>query len=129
MRDSARYAKIVFEDLCQVVEQAIDLYRQDGKPLPPASSFWLMPRASISSCKNSPGEIAMSDTTREPSVAIRVAHFLNDYALLVFAFRHEQAPPAGQSIRPRHECPGSRWCARAPVLWGESRKEPVGEWL
>ena len=38
MRDSARYAKISFEDLCQVVEEAIDLYRQDGKPLPPAIS-------------------------------------------------------------------------------------------
>lgn len=63
MKDSARYAKIiewseedgcyvgsapglllggchgpdervVFEELCQIVEEAIDLYRQDGKPLP-----------------------------------------------------------------------------------------------
>ena len=64
MRDSARYAKIVewseedqcyvgsapgliyagchgedekavFEELCQVVEEAIELYREDGKALPP----------------------------------------------------------------------------------------------
>ena len=67
MNDSARYAKIVewsqedqcyvgsapglifsgchgedekavFEELCQVVEEAIELYRQDGKPLPPPTS-------------------------------------------------------------------------------------------
>ena len=28
----------VFEELCQIVEEAIDLYRADGKPLPPATS-------------------------------------------------------------------------------------------
>ena len=28
----------VFEELCQVVEGTIDLYHQDGKPLPPATS-------------------------------------------------------------------------------------------
>ena len=28
----------VFEELCQVVEETIDLYRQDGRPLPPATS-------------------------------------------------------------------------------------------
>ncbi len=67
MKESARYAKIVewseedqcyvgsspgllyggchgtdeemvFAELCQVVEETIDLYRQDGKPLPPATS-------------------------------------------------------------------------------------------
>ena len=67
MRESARYVKIVewseedqcyvgsspgllyggchgdveqqvFEELCQVVEETIELYRQDGKPLPPATS-------------------------------------------------------------------------------------------
>lgn len=67
MKESARYAKIVewseedqcyvgsspgllyggchgsdeeavFSELCQVVEETIDLYRQDGKPLPPATS-------------------------------------------------------------------------------------------
>ena len=67
MRDSAKYAKIVewsdedqcyvgsapgliyagcqgedekavFDDLCQIVEDAIELYRKDGKPLPPATS-------------------------------------------------------------------------------------------
>lgn len=67
MKDSARYVKIVewsdedhcyvgsspglvyggchgndeqqvFEELCQIVEEAIELYRQDGKPLPPATS-------------------------------------------------------------------------------------------
>ena len=67
MRDSARYAKIVewseedqcyvgsapgliyagchgedekavFEELCQVVEEAIELYREDGKALPPTTS-------------------------------------------------------------------------------------------
>lgn len=65
MRDSAKYAKIVewseedpcdvgsapglvlggchgddekqvFEELCQIVEEAIELYRKDNKPLPPA---------------------------------------------------------------------------------------------
>jgi predicted RNase H-like HicB family nuclease len=67
MKDSARYVKIVewseeaqcyigsspglvlagchgddeqevFEELCQIVEETIDLYRQDGKPLPPPTS-------------------------------------------------------------------------------------------
>ena len=28
----------VFEELCQVVEEAVELYRKDGKPLPPATS-------------------------------------------------------------------------------------------
>ena len=28
----------VFEELCQVVEETIELYRQDGKPLPPPTS-------------------------------------------------------------------------------------------
>ena len=27
--------KEVFEHLCQIVEEAIEIYRQDGKPLPP----------------------------------------------------------------------------------------------
>lgn len=30
--------KKVFEALCQIVEEAIELYEQDGKPLPPATS-------------------------------------------------------------------------------------------
>ena len=30
--------KMVFEELCQVVEEAIALYHKDGKPLPPATS-------------------------------------------------------------------------------------------
>ena len=67
MRESARYVKIVewsdedqcyvgsapglilggchgdderqvFEELCQIVEEAIDLYQQDGKSLPPATA-------------------------------------------------------------------------------------------
>lgn len=67
MKDSARYVKIVewsdqddcyvgsspgllsggchgadeqhvFEELCQIVEETIELYRHDGKPLPPATS-------------------------------------------------------------------------------------------
>ena len=67
MKDSARYVKIVewseedqcyvgsapglilggchghdeqqvSTELCQIVEEAIDLYRQDGKPLPPDTS-------------------------------------------------------------------------------------------
>jgi predicted RNase H-like HicB family nuclease len=67
MKESARYAKIVewsdedgcyvgsspgllyggchgddeqqvFVELCQVVEEAIELYRKDGKPLPPPTS-------------------------------------------------------------------------------------------
>jgi len=28
----------VFAELCRIVEEAIDLYRQDGRPLPPATS-------------------------------------------------------------------------------------------
>ena len=67
MKDSARYAKIiewseddqcyvgsapgliyggchgadegqVFQELCRIVEEAIELYRSDGRPLPPATS-------------------------------------------------------------------------------------------
>ena len=67
MRESARYVKIVewseadgcyvgscpglflggchgdderavFEELCMIVEETIDLYRSDGKPLPPATA-------------------------------------------------------------------------------------------
>jgi predicted RNase H-like HicB family nuclease len=67
MKDSARYVKIVewsdedhcyvgsapglilggchgdderqvFAELCQIVEETIDLYRQDGKPLPPPTA-------------------------------------------------------------------------------------------
>lgn len=67
MKDSARYVKIVewsnedqcyvgsapgliiggchgpdeqtvFAELCRIVEEAIELYRQDGKPLPPPTS-------------------------------------------------------------------------------------------
>jgi predicted RNase H-like HicB family nuclease len=30
--------KEVFDELCQVVEEAIELYRMDGKPLPPPTS-------------------------------------------------------------------------------------------
>ncbi len=28
----------VFEELCQIVEEAIELYRQEGKPLPPTTA-------------------------------------------------------------------------------------------
>lgn len=67
MKDSARYAKIVewseedqcyvgsapglilggchgddekqvFDELCAIVDEAIELYRMDGKPFPPATS-------------------------------------------------------------------------------------------
>ena len=30
--------KEVFDELCQAVEEAIELYRNDGKPLPPQTS-------------------------------------------------------------------------------------------
>lgn len=30
--------KQVFDELCQIVEEAIALYAKDGKPLPPATS-------------------------------------------------------------------------------------------
>ena len=30
--------KEVFDELCRIVEEAIDLYRKDGKPLPPPTS-------------------------------------------------------------------------------------------
>jgi predicted RNase H-like HicB family nuclease len=67
VKDSARYAKVVewseqdqcyigsapglviggshgdaevqvFRELCEIVEEAVELYRRDGKPLPPATS-------------------------------------------------------------------------------------------
>jgi predicted RNase H-like HicB family nuclease len=67
MKDSARYAKViewseedgcyvgrapgliyggchgddeqaVFAELCQIVEEAVDLYKRDGKPLPPSTA-------------------------------------------------------------------------------------------
>jgi predicted RNase H-like HicB family nuclease len=30
--------KRVFEELCSIVEETIELYKQDGKPLPPPTS-------------------------------------------------------------------------------------------
>jgi predicted RNase H-like HicB family nuclease len=30
--------KAVFDKLCRIVEEAIELYRKDGKPLPPPTS-------------------------------------------------------------------------------------------
>jgi predicted RNase H-like HicB family nuclease len=30
--------KAVFEELCEIVEETISLYRKDGKPLPPPTS-------------------------------------------------------------------------------------------
>jgi predicted RNase H-like HicB family nuclease len=30
--------KAVFDELCRIVEEAVDLYRTDGKPLPPPTS-------------------------------------------------------------------------------------------
>lgn len=30
--------KRVFMELCEIVEETIDLYKQDGKPLPPATT-------------------------------------------------------------------------------------------
>ena len=30
--------KEVFDELCQIVEEAITLYREEGKPLPPSTS-------------------------------------------------------------------------------------------
>lgn len=30
--------KLVFEELCQAVDEAIELYKQDGKALPPATA-------------------------------------------------------------------------------------------
>ena len=30
--------RAVFDELCQIVDEAIELYRADGKPLPPATS-------------------------------------------------------------------------------------------
>ncbi|MGL5136658.1 MAG: hypothetical protein ACRC7G_02705 [Beijerinckiaceae bacterium] len=30
--------RAVFDELCEIVEEAIDIYRQDGKPLPPATA-------------------------------------------------------------------------------------------
>ena len=31
--------RMVFEELCQIVDEAIEIYRADGKPLPPATSW------------------------------------------------------------------------------------------
>jgi hypothetical protein len=33
-----RDEKVVFDELCQIVEESIALYHKDGKPLPPATS-------------------------------------------------------------------------------------------
>lgn len=70
MKDSARYAKVVewseedqcyvgsapgliyggchgpdeqavFKELCRIVEEAVELYKQDNKPLPPATAGYL----------------------------------------------------------------------------------------
>ena len=30
--------RMVFEELCQIVDEGIETYRSDGKPLPPATS-------------------------------------------------------------------------------------------
>jgi hypothetical protein len=30
--------KSVFDELCQVVQEAIEIYQKDGKPLPPSTS-------------------------------------------------------------------------------------------
>ena len=30
--------RAVFEELCEIVDEVIELYRTDGKPLPPATS-------------------------------------------------------------------------------------------
>ena len=30
--------RAVFDELCQIVEETVELYQQDGKPLPPALS-------------------------------------------------------------------------------------------
>jgi predicted RNase H-like HicB family nuclease len=30
--------RAVFKELCQIVEEAVELYEQDGRPLPPATS-------------------------------------------------------------------------------------------
>lgn len=30
--------KVVFDELCRIVDEAIELYRKEGKPLPPATS-------------------------------------------------------------------------------------------
>lgn len=30
--------KVVFDELCHIVEEAIELYRMEGKPLPPSTS-------------------------------------------------------------------------------------------
>ena len=32
--------KVVFDELCRVVEETVALYRIDGKPLPPPASGW-----------------------------------------------------------------------------------------
>jgi len=74
MKDSARYAKVVewsdddqcyigsapglviggchghnelevFEELCQIVKEVVEIYRQDGKPLPPATAGATLIRA------------------------------------------------------------------------------------
>ena len=30
--------KAVFAELCEIVEEVVELYREDGKPLPPATA-------------------------------------------------------------------------------------------
>jgi predicted RNase H-like HicB family nuclease len=70
MKESARYAKIVvwsdedqcfvgrapdlilggchgpderavFEELCQIVDEVVEIYKKEGKPLPPAPRAWV----------------------------------------------------------------------------------------
>jgi predicted RNase H-like HicB family nuclease len=70
MKESARYAKIVqwsdedqcfvgsapdlmlggchgpderavFEELCQIVDEVVEIYKKDGTPLPPAARGWI----------------------------------------------------------------------------------------
>jgi hypothetical protein len=47
MKDSARYVKVVecseedrcyFDELCRIVEDAIETHRREGRPPPPATS-------------------------------------------------------------------------------------------
>lgn len=35
----------MFEELCQIVEEVVEIYRQDGKPLPPATAGATLIRA------------------------------------------------------------------------------------
>src|SRR3990170_1497603 len=79
----------------------ISLAVGSGRPVRSANSFWLMPRTSSSSARSSPGGIGRSEYILSlRSVAIVLAHLLDDHRPLVFTGNYDQAGPASQCNGP-----------------------------